>query len=248
VGDEEYRAFGAGKVPDAVATLINLSPASFQAQLDAHFWFSSTGGTISKELNAIVNLTAIDDSLSFLAQELRKTKAELDVSKGRVKSARVRINDHLWVEGADRVLRKLERGAAAIAHCDARLHALRDAIDRAGKVAGRLHIAADAKLGALDAMRAGGRAFALAGRTNALRAMLGRLERALELSSIELSPLPDIEPIRDLKLKTSILRNTIVVINREEKELWRKRTELAELKKQLDAVPKCPKCGQVIVK
>lgn len=248
LGEEDYRSFGAGKVPDAIAKHLKLFPANFQSQLDSHFWFSNTGGSISRELNQIVNLTSIDDAHSYLAQELRRTKAELTVSKNRVKAARERINDHLWVEGADRGLRKLETMAAQNARKSTKTARLRDAIDKARQVATRHRNAADAKLGALNAMRAGRKAKALETSVTALRGLIARLERAEALAGAELEPLPSIEAVQKRQLHINMLSIWIPQIQKKEKDLWRKRQELERLRKELDKVPKCKTCGQVILR
>ncbi len=83
---KEYKAFGTD-VPEPVVDALNLSEVSFQSQHDSPFWFSSTAGQISRELNAIVNLDVIDSTLKNLVSELRKAKIEKEGSQARLKEA-----------------------------------------------------------------------------------------------------------------------------------------------------------------
>ena len=78
------------------------------------FWLSETPGEVSRQLNAIVDLDIIDDALSAVASNVRKTQTMADVCKDRLHVAQEkkqelrRIYDSV-VGGADYVT---ERDAA----------------------------------------------------------------------------------------------------------------------------------------
>lgn len=83
----KYKAFGAGKVPDEVKAAIALDDVNFQMQLDGHFWFSDSPGTVSRQLNQVVDLAIIDSSLAAAQSELRDAAAERKVSETRLEKA-----------------------------------------------------------------------------------------------------------------------------------------------------------------
>ena len=105
---EEYRAFGAGKVPDPIANALKLSKDSFQHQQDPAFWLSLTSGQAASALNEIFNLTQIDSALSNVASEMRTAKTRVEVSEERLAAARERKRDLDWAVGADKSLKQLE--------------------------------------------------------------------------------------------------------------------------------------------
>jgi DNA repair exonuclease SbcCD ATPase subunit len=77
-----------GRVPEDIARIINLGEENFQNQLDQPFWFLDTPGQVSKNLNAIVNLTLIDDALAWMVSETKKAKIIAEVAKNRLAEAR----------------------------------------------------------------------------------------------------------------------------------------------------------------
>lgn len=84
---QKFKAFGT-KVPAPIADLLNVDSVNFAGQLEAPFWFLLSPPQVSRELNAIVNLTAIDSSLAFVAGEVRNAKAEVSVCEQRYKQAK----------------------------------------------------------------------------------------------------------------------------------------------------------------
>lgn len=84
--DEVYRSFGRNGVPSAIAQLLNLSEINFQGQHDSPFWFNESAGEVSRRLNAIIDLSMIDDALSNVASELRKANERVAVSEERIKT------------------------------------------------------------------------------------------------------------------------------------------------------------------
>jgi len=104
---KEFTAFGAN-VPDDISGLLNLGEENFQFQHDPHFWFSKTPGQVSKELNRIVDLEAIDTSLSNVASMLRKAKSTVEVSEERLQEATKQKEDLEWIVEAAEEWKELE--------------------------------------------------------------------------------------------------------------------------------------------
>lgn len=104
---KKFVAFGRA-VPDEIAKVLNVSDLNFQFQHDPLFWLSLNAGQVSKALNQIVNLGSIDTTLSNIASKLRKCRAEVDVSEGRLETAIARKKELAWVPDVDRAVRRLE--------------------------------------------------------------------------------------------------------------------------------------------
>lgn len=103
-----YKAFGRS-VPGAITHVTNVRPESFQHQLDGPFWISLTAGQAAQALNEIVDLSVIDRSLRSVQSQVRDLKSKCDVTKGRLKEARKRKKDLLYVKRLDRDTHALEK-------------------------------------------------------------------------------------------------------------------------------------------
>jgi exonuclease SbcC len=93
--DKVFKAFG-NDVPPQVTKVLNVGEVNFQQQLDPHFWFSSTPGQVSRDLNQIVNLGLLDRSLGRIASRLRTARATVSVGESRLAVARKTKADLAW--------------------------------------------------------------------------------------------------------------------------------------------------------
>jgi exonuclease SbcC len=107
LGKKQFKAFG-GKVPDEIHQTLNVGPVNFQGQLDPPFWFLESAGQVSRNLNEIVNLGAIDLTLSRMASKAREASSELKVTSGRLHDARLVLRQLVWVKELDADLTALE--------------------------------------------------------------------------------------------------------------------------------------------
>lgn len=80
---KEYKSFNNG-VPEDIAKLLNLNEINFQAQHDSPYWFAETAGEVSRRLNAIIDLSVIDTTLSNIAAEVRKAQERKTISEERL--------------------------------------------------------------------------------------------------------------------------------------------------------------------
>lgn len=103
-----YKAFGR-EVPTDIASLLNLNEDNFQSQLDPPFWFSLSAGQVSKELNRIINLGAIDEVMSYLLNEGRKAKQNVELTRNRLREAKSQKDNYAWVPAAASKLASLQK-------------------------------------------------------------------------------------------------------------------------------------------
>ena len=105
--DAEFKAFGV-RVPDPIQSVLNLSPLNFQDQHDAAYWFSTTAGEVSRQLNAIVDLSVIDESLSAISKRIRSSQLAVEINRTTLSDAKSQRDSLAWVLTADIELQHLE--------------------------------------------------------------------------------------------------------------------------------------------
>lgn len=126
----KYRAFG-NDVPKEVSALLNVGPVNFQAQHDPTFWFTDTPGEVSRHLNAIVDLSVIDTTLSNLATAQRTTRTEQGVVSERLRDARTAREGLEGFQRADTSLRELERDHGALLALRGQVQGLSELLQKA---------------------------------------------------------------------------------------------------------------------
>ncbi len=97
VGQEEYKAFGTS-VPDDVTAAMGLSELNFQMQHDAPFWFGLSPAEVGRQLNAIVDLEAIDRANTWLASRLRGLRGQEEYITQRLVVASTKVECLSFVE------------------------------------------------------------------------------------------------------------------------------------------------------
>ena len=102
-----YKAFR-NNVPKDIEKVINLSDINFQGQHDAPFWFCKTAGEVSRQLNAIINLEVIDETLSNITSIIRKSKATIEIIKDRLENADTNQKSLAYAEDMNTELKRAE--------------------------------------------------------------------------------------------------------------------------------------------
>lgn len=186
----EFRAFGADKVPDEIANLLRLTLGNFQGQLDSHFWFSESAGQVSRELNQIVNLEAMDEAMSAVASQARQAKVELDVTQARLDESLIARKAVEWVERADERLKRIETLRSAFVAQALRIEVLRGAVQK-GMTALELKLrAGEQKERGLLIVSLGERACELGRRIKRLRTLIGAAVHHARMMKLPIPSLP----------------------------------------------------------
>lgn len=105
---KQYRAFGIA-VPEDIEALLRIGSINIQAQHDSVFWFSAKAADVSKQLNSIVDLEIIDESLARAASHVRETKSRLDVSTDRLENAKRKVEELKYAVELDEDCQRIER-------------------------------------------------------------------------------------------------------------------------------------------
>lgn len=88
VDDEKMVSFGTS-VPGPVAEVLGLHDVNFQNQHDGPFWLGESAGEVARQLNDVVNLQIIDETLAKMGAMVRATIAEEGVVSQRVEEATI---------------------------------------------------------------------------------------------------------------------------------------------------------------
>ncbi len=127
VNGTRLTAFGQ-KVPDEVSQILNLNDLNFQKQVGMPFWFAESPGQLSKQMNKIVDLSVIDETLKNLGRMIQKSKAKHEIVTEELKTTREKRNELRFVEEANEFLVWLERAEKQAKTHRIRAHALREYI------------------------------------------------------------------------------------------------------------------------
>ncbi len=174
-----YKAFGAD-VPSDIATLLNIGEVSWQGQHDAPFWLSLSPGQVSRELNQIINLGLIDSSLAQAAQEVRRVKAEVEVSESRLKAAREERDRLSFVPRMVTEFINIEKIQEAAGEASARSSRLAGLVQEGKSLKERGDLLARASLDAAKAIQAGTRLGAARERASRLSELLNKVREGEE--------------------------------------------------------------------
>lgn len=154
VDGKELEAFG-NDVPPQVSGLLNLSGGNFQGQHDSPFWFSLTPSEVARKLNAVVDLSAIDEVTEEVVARLRAVKAEVGVGVGRLAEAEAEVDRLYYVSELERDWDRLEGKRERSARRDARAASAEALAEGAVVIGERAKTLAIALAGALRALNLG---------------------------------------------------------------------------------------------
>lgn len=179
--EENFKAFGVN-VPEPISNLLRITDDNFQGQMDSPFWIRSAGGQIAKDLNRIVDLGLIDDSLAAVAGKLRIARTEKDVAARRLAESRQNVEDLSWVP-------EFYEDVAKLAAIDEDLAVLRLESSRIDSVVVRLRravegqeIAAQAKPAIDRLVEMGDRLVKIQAEDRRLRSLIENIKHAEALS------------------------------------------------------------------
>lgn len=97
--DEEFCSFNLN-VPDSIKGVLNVGERNFQEQLDPVFWFSDSAPEVSRQLNSVVDLGIIDESLGKISGRLSGYKEKAKVCRERLREINSKKKALEWVEKA----------------------------------------------------------------------------------------------------------------------------------------------------
>lgn len=151
---KRLRAVGT-KVPKPVADLVRMADLNIQEQHEPTFWLSLSPGQVSKELNKVVSLDVIDETLKNIGQDVRKCKTRVEVSEERLEEAERESAALAWVPGMAAKLDDLEHRWVKISELKSEILELETKAETARDLSDRLERLLDLSLAGKKAILIG---------------------------------------------------------------------------------------------
>lgn len=111
---DEFKAFGKD-VPPEVRELLQMTELNFQLQHDSPFWFSESSGEVSRQINAIVNLGAIDAVQAEVSRRVRESRNNVEVATQKLRDSKAELERLAAFGPVDAALRLVEEKESVLA-------------------------------------------------------------------------------------------------------------------------------------
>lgn len=243
--DKEFKAFGRN-VPEPITQCLNLGPVSWQNQHDAPYWFGETAGEVSRQLNAIVNLSVIDETLAGVARAVHQARTRLELAEEGLTEAKKENDALTWVPdftAALCVIKAREKSYSEKVILSATASSLQETAIKYGKI--QKNAANAAKLGSLM-LKNGTQGLQLQNQVIVLQELISNAKKHQRATKEVIPNMGEMAQALDehekANTKSSALDKLIQSIKGQE-------TNLCQLNKELKraeaAMPnQCPTCGQ----
>ena len=244
----EFKAFRTS-VPDPISDHLNLEPINFQGQHDSVYWFSESSGEVSRQLNSMVNLGIIDETLSYVAREVNKSKIVVQVSEEKLAEAVKEKKASSWAVECDEDFTEVECEEKKVQEYEEDAKRLRTMIRESVEAERRADEDGQASLdshGLLNNARAVGKA------TKSRKALEVLLEEIGEWQGQLLAEIPDMAPItafkshlEELGITKASLEKVLYTASKELLELNASRLRVKAVEEELREKTdnQCPLCG-----
>lgn len=236
LGEKEFKAFK-DQPPTDVTELLNLCDDNFQSQMDPPFWFTLTAGEVARQINRIVDLGIIDESLSFIAAAVRKSRSTVEICIERLAKVRAEKDALAYVPSLLRDFKELEQ-------LDTRSSEIAFQMGRVAVTVTAVKTQGNRVRSSRNATKVGGAVLCLAADANAAQAKLDGLsllrdqaKLAKQKASIKL---PDIDALGELLAPIAVLARKVVGLEQFSSEYLRVATTAKR------KVPKLPDLSAMI--
>jgi DNA repair exonuclease SbcCD ATPase subunit len=249
---KSLNALGKGGIPAEVQELLNTCDPNFQGQLDPPYLFTKTPGQVSKELNQVVNLDAIDQVLKEAGKLVRKSGTEKEVSRARLKAAEKQLETLAWVPEFLKDVARLEKAGEALARKSHKIVSLASLISDCKSARRAIERAGKAIVDASGVVVAGRGAFAARTTARALKKLIQEAKTAKKLAKQEVPNLSELLLCRAEADRIAEHRRELESLVEEAKEALNRSNRLGKevqgaeekLSKEKRKIKTCPKCGQ----
>jgi DNA repair ATPase RecN len=232
-------------VPQAITSVLRVQPINFQGQHDSPYWLSESGGEVSRQLNAIVDLGIIDRTLTSVANRHRDAKTILAHTKRSFQDAKQEVRRLAWV-------RKARAHYQAIQQEEKALGRLRQKAANLGVVLAKVQVAnqalesgKDRAVGGHNLARMARASYKSSQRRRGLQNVLGKAVRAATVASVQL---PEPHTANFAMHHRMQLEELLGKLEQETNVCGKLETKLQSTSARLDKLQKgrCPICGSKI--
>jgi len=202
LNSKEFNSFGY-EVPEEILELLCLSyDVNFQGQHDNAFWISKTAGEVSRELNKIVNLDAIDNISKYLKAKTRKSKNKLDVIDERLDDIKVERKKLRYVKKLNKDLVELEAKQQKAQETAENRVDLHEVIINMQSLISRVKVAKELARKLFELQKLGKKWVVVADQRKNCKFAINKYKRLYKKVDVEI---PNIDNLLELTLKNEVL-------------------------------------------
>jgi DNA repair exonuclease SbcCD ATPase subunit len=244
----EYRAFG-NDVPDAIQQRLKVCDLNFVGQHDPPFWFNLSPPELARQLNKMVDLDAIDQVTSRLAQQLRQLATEAKVVDSRLVEAQQEYKDLAYAVRADDDLKVVEKWDTRQIACADLLQKITQYVDGLTEAQVKLQSTQQAGKAGDRVVELGDLAMSHSKQLSQLNDVIGDIEEHRDLIGVKVPSLDNIGELGDAAdgwaSKAKLLGLLISSCQDDAEDLDEAKGKLdkaqSQLTEELDG--RCPLCG-----
>ncbi len=249
IGGRTHKAFGQG-VPQVIADHLAVNEINFQGQHDRPFWFAETPGEISRRLNAVIDLSVIDSSLSAVAQEVRASQDRKKLCEERLQRATDELEALKPQEQRVAEFHQLERLKEKSDELEERYGELYELIEAIVTNPAKQHEARCSN--AKEVLHLAGEARSITDRVNTLTVLVVKIEKYQKKST----PPPSFAQLEEAYKRLLAAEEQLTALEDNIDQLSQNESKLEEAEDRLEAAEqilhretkgqKCPLCGNRI--
>lgn len=245
------KAFGTSP-PIPVQDLVNVDTINFQGQHDGPFWFSLSPSQVSKELNGVINLGVIDRALAKANRHVRQTKAAVEVSRERLKSAKLQVQDYAWAVTLSKEVNRVSLIFDDLATVAIELRQIDDLIKAMSKATRILDRAVAIHELAQITGEAIQKEMVYKQRLDRLNDLFSKLRKTEIIATMKISDAKNLQNLEEAKKtinrKLQKLDSLIFGVDGTDWEIEDYIKQIKELKKKLSkTTERCPTCNQILL-
>lgn len=249
--DETYHAVGSS-VPQPVSDSLNVGPINFQRQHDPPFWFSLTPGEVSRELNGIINLSSIDNTLSKLSSLARNARANESLCEQRLETAKQEEKRLAWVKKASIQFDRIQAKKQALEETRLSSRTIAEQLKVVQRLADDVQNAAQARTALLKLVAKAEALQELRKRAEKLQELLQKAKELKQLTKVKIPAsviaklVNQAQELENLKRDRDKLLTLLQRAQELEEERCQTQKELEVVKSKLKGLMKksCPLCGK----
>lgn len=252
--DKKIKTFKAFKndIPSDVTDVLNMNELNFQMQFDSPYWFNCSAGEVSRQLNQIIDLGIIDQTLSNLANGIRKTKAEIEIIKSRYEKAQEKVRSLAYVQEMKKkfdALLKLEKRQQ---EADKKHKQLSSVLEDIEEQESFLENGSEIVARGILVIKEGER---WSKAKEAARELANCIQSIEDLEEITHQVIPDLTAVEDSERKYNKAKDMVKSLSQVTEEIEHKESELWQRKESYETAKEdfrkqargtCPLCNSVI--
>jgi DNA repair protein SbcC/Rad50 len=239
---DEFRAFS-NKVPETIENILNVSELHFQGQHDAPYWMGLGGFEVSRQLNSIVDLSVIDQTIKNANAGVTNAEAHYSSQKEAAELAIEAENALKWVPEASKDWGGLQAIYEDLANLKSNVANLEGVLKRAVLIDTESQVSSLYAAEAAGVLAAAERALEADGKRNNLHLAISEARESVPEEYPNFAPVKEsFEKYQEIFNQVKLLGEVVDDFGDMETLIANTRKKLSYYKSKLAEVSACPLC------